>query len=121
MRFDSDANLTRAQIARNLNLAAGVLGIDTSDYSHSLYEVADYLVDIQRGCAVVMYIIEVRGGSPFDHDTAVNDQGAIAVIYLALNALGKEEHGISLLRNLMNKQAMRSPQDKPAHYIPRRQ
>ena len=86
-RFDPEANLTRAQIAAILNRAAGVLGVDTSGYSHSFTDVVGHWVDSELGWAVAMRIIEGRGGGLFDPDTAVTTQEAIAITYRALNAL----------------------------------
>ena len=86
--FDPNSNLTRAQIAAILNRAAGVLGVDTSGYSHSFSDVAGHWVDSELGWAVAMNVIEGRGNGLFDPDAAVTTQEAIAITYRALNALG---------------------------------
>ena len=85
--FSPNATLTRAQLAAILGRVAGVMGQDTTGYTHSFTDVTGHWVSTELGWAVQNGIINGRGNGIFDPDTPVTTQEAIAITYRALGAL----------------------------------
>ncbi len=85
--FAADVTLTRSQIVAILNRVAEIMGIDTSECSHSFADVSGHWVESELGWAAENGIIKGRDSSTFDPEGVLTVQEAIAITDRAMKLL----------------------------------
>lgn len=83
-RFDPDSTFTRAQCAVIINRVAGVMGIDTTGYTHNFTDVSGHWVNGALGWPVYAGIISGIGNNRFAPDSQLTCEQAIVIVYRAL-------------------------------------
>ena len=86
-KFDPYGPLRRGELAAVLNRVAGVLGVDTTGYTHSFEDTRGHWCDTELGWPAHMGIIKGKGNNRFDPDGTLTTQEAIAIVYRAYQKL----------------------------------
>ena len=87
--FGPDKFLQRAQIAAVINRTAGVMGIDTSGYTHSFPDVTDHWAAAELGWPAAMKIILGNDDGTFAPKRNLSTQEAIIITYRAIVPLSQ--------------------------------